>query len=201
LRWWHDAADSAENAEHLEIEKASCRPTPRLTCAGPGGGAVARFGRYNKRQCLLTPQNRNRRWRRSVTGDSASRRPALLCSGRLKTGRNHCAPRQNEPIIAHFSSPHESPPIPASRLLLSRRSPCFTACGACGRLRRRFPGRPPPLRCRRFGAVRWCQPSDGRGQGSFPRAGRVDPRPGGNAGDRQERAIGGRRYPASPARG
>ena len=44
LRWWHDAADSAENAEHLEIEESvvSADTTLDLRLA-PGGGAVARF--------------------------------------------------------------------------------------------------------------------------------------------------------------
>ena len=44
LRWWRDAADSAENAEHIEIEErvVSADTTLDLRMA-PGGGAVARF--------------------------------------------------------------------------------------------------------------------------------------------------------------
>ena len=44
LRWWHDAADSSENAEHLEVEDrvVSAGDTLDLRMA-PGGGAVARF--------------------------------------------------------------------------------------------------------------------------------------------------------------
>jgi alpha-glucosidase len=46
LRWWHDAADSGENAEHLEIEErvVSADDTLDLHLA-PGGGAVLRFVR------------------------------------------------------------------------------------------------------------------------------------------------------------
>ncbi len=44
MRWWHDAADSAENAEHIETEErvVSADTTLDLRLA-PGGGAVARF--------------------------------------------------------------------------------------------------------------------------------------------------------------
>ena len=44
LRWWHDAADSADNAEKIEIEErvVSADTTLDLRLA-PGGGAVARF--------------------------------------------------------------------------------------------------------------------------------------------------------------
>jgi len=46
LRWWRDAADSAENAEHLEIDErdVSAGDTLDLRMA-PGGGAVMRFVR------------------------------------------------------------------------------------------------------------------------------------------------------------
>ena len=46
LRWWHDSADSAENAEHLVIEEreVSAGDTLDLRMA-PGGGAVMRFVR------------------------------------------------------------------------------------------------------------------------------------------------------------
>jgi hypothetical protein len=44
LRWWHDAADSSENAEHLEVEDriVSAGDTLDLRMA-PGGGALAHF--------------------------------------------------------------------------------------------------------------------------------------------------------------
>ena len=44
LRWWHDAADSSENAEHLEVEDriVSAGDTLDLRMA-PGGGAVVHF--------------------------------------------------------------------------------------------------------------------------------------------------------------
>ena len=44
VRWWHDAADSGENAGHIEIEEriVSADTTLDLRMA-PGGGAVARF--------------------------------------------------------------------------------------------------------------------------------------------------------------
>ena len=44
VRWWHDAADSAENAEHLVVEErdVSAQDTLDLRMA-PGGGAVMRF--------------------------------------------------------------------------------------------------------------------------------------------------------------
>src|ERR1035438_9334612 len=43
-RWWHDAADSAENAEHIVVEErdVSAQDTLDLRMA-PGGGAVMRF--------------------------------------------------------------------------------------------------------------------------------------------------------------
>ena len=46
LRWWHDAADSGENAEHLEVEErvVSADDTLDLSMA-PGGGAVLHFVR------------------------------------------------------------------------------------------------------------------------------------------------------------
>jgi alpha-glucosidase len=46
MRWWRDAADSAENAEHLEIEErvVSAGDTLDVRMA-PGGGAVLRFER------------------------------------------------------------------------------------------------------------------------------------------------------------
>jgi|CZKI01.1.fsa_nt_gi alpha-glucosidase len=44
VRWWHDAADSAENAEHIVVEErdVSAQDTLDLRMA-PGGGAVMRF--------------------------------------------------------------------------------------------------------------------------------------------------------------
>ena len=44
VRWCHDAADSGENAGHIEIEEriVSADTTLDLRMA-PGGGAVARF--------------------------------------------------------------------------------------------------------------------------------------------------------------
>jgi len=46
LRWWRDAPDSAENAEHLEVEErdVTAEDTIDLRMA-PGGGAVMRFVR------------------------------------------------------------------------------------------------------------------------------------------------------------
>ena len=46
VRWWHDAADSGENATHLEVEErvVSADDTLDLSMA-PGGGAVLRFVR------------------------------------------------------------------------------------------------------------------------------------------------------------
>jgi alpha-glucosidase len=48
LRWWRDASDSAENAEHLETEErdVSAGDTLDLRMA-PGGGAVMRFVRVH----------------------------------------------------------------------------------------------------------------------------------------------------------
>ena len=44
MRWWHDAADSGDNPEHLEIEDQVVSPGDTLDLRmAPGGGAVARF--------------------------------------------------------------------------------------------------------------------------------------------------------------
>jgi alpha-glucosidase len=46
LRWWHDAADSSENAEHLSIEERDVTAADSLDLRmAPGGGAAARFVR------------------------------------------------------------------------------------------------------------------------------------------------------------
>jgi alpha-glucosidase len=46
LRWWHDAADSAEQAEHIEIEERTVTAADTLDLRlAPAGGAVARFVR------------------------------------------------------------------------------------------------------------------------------------------------------------
>jgi alpha-glucosidase len=46
LRWWHDAADSGENAEHIETEERTVTAKDALDLRlAPAGGAVAHFMR------------------------------------------------------------------------------------------------------------------------------------------------------------
>ena len=46
LHWWHDAADSGDNAEHLETTERTVTATDTLDLRlAAAGGAVARFTR------------------------------------------------------------------------------------------------------------------------------------------------------------